>query len=64
MKNLEGSLVKQAFIGHKGWISSVCWRPDDENCFTSASYDKTVKMWDIRCVIFITPLFYFFETRL
>lgn len=44
----EGTLVKQSFIGHCGWISSVFWNKVKENLFISASFDKTVKMWDVR----------------
>uniref|UniRef100_A0A0R3S422 Ribosome biogenesis protein WDR12 homolog n=1 Tax=Elaeophora elaphi TaxID=1147741 RepID=A0A0R3S422_9BILA len=44
----EGALVKQSFIGHCGWISSVFWNKVRENLFISSSFDKTVKMWDVR----------------
>ncbi|KAL3998549.1 WD domain G-beta repeat family protein [Acanthocheilonema viteae] len=44
----EGALVKQSFIGHCGWVSSVFWNKMRENLFISASFDKTVKMWDVR----------------
>uniref|UniRef100_A0AAF5Q070 Ribosome biogenesis protein WDR12 homolog n=1 Tax=Wuchereria bancrofti TaxID=6293 RepID=A0AAF5Q070_WUCBA len=44
----EGTLVKQSFIGHCGWISSVFWNKVRENLFISASFDKTIKMWDVR----------------
>uniref|UniRef100_A0A0N5CPW8 Ribosome biogenesis protein WDR12 homolog n=1 Tax=Thelazia callipaeda TaxID=103827 RepID=A0A0N5CPW8_THECL len=40
----EGTLVKQSFIGHTGWISSLCFSKTKENLFISASFDKTVKM--------------------
>lgn len=44
----EGSLVKQSFVGHHGWVSSVFWNTTKDNLFISASFDKTVKMWDVR----------------
>ncbi|PAV64080.1 hypothetical protein WR25_00847 [Diploscapter pachys] len=47
-RSKEGNLVKQSFIGHKGWVSQVRWNPNDERCFVSASFDKSLKMWDIR----------------
>ncbi|EPB74724.1 hypothetical protein ANCCEY_06207 [Ancylostoma ceylanicum] len=44
----DGSLVKQSFIGHTGWVTCVRWDPNDDSCFVSSSFDKSLKMWDIR----------------
>ncbi len=41
-------MVKQTFAGHTGWISHVCWSPNNANSFISSSFDKSVKMWDVR----------------
>lgn len=41
-------MVKQTFLGHRGWISAVRWAPDRDNLFVSASFDNSVKMWDLR----------------
>jgi len=44
----EGSIVKNSFCGHLGWVSSVSWAPYSENLMVRSSFAKTVKMWDIR----------------
>jgi len=54
-RSQEGSVVKAMFTSHVGWVSSVCWSPDSENLFISASHDQLVKMWDNRS--YKTPLY-------
>ncbi|VDM39095.1 unnamed protein product [Toxocara canis] len=54
-RSREGSLVKQSFIGHNGWVSSLCWSPTKENLFVSSSFDKISKMWDVRQVYGKSP---------
>ncbi|CAJ0604585.1 unnamed protein product [Cylicocyclus nassatus] len=48
LRSHDGSVVKQSFIGHTGWVTCVKWNPNDESCFVSSSFDKSLKMWDIR----------------
>lgn len=35
-------------MGHSNWVSSVSWSPDLVFHFASASFDGSVKVWDIR----------------
>ncbi|VDK46487.1 unnamed protein product [Cylicostephanus goldi] len=48
LRSHDGSVVKQSFIGHTGWVTCVKWNPNDESCFVSSSFDKSLKLWDIR----------------
>lgn len=47
-RSKEGSFVKQSFLGHKGWVSSLSWSPSNDNVFISSSFDHLTKMWDVR----------------
>jgi len=45
-KELE--VLKMALRSHKGWCSSVAWSESNPRVFASTSYDKSIKLWDIR----------------
>ncbi len=40
--------MKRKFIGHQGWISAVKWNQENSHSFVSASFDGTVRVWDMR----------------
>ncbi|KAI8816290.1 WD40-repeat-containing domain protein [Fimicolochytrium jonesii] len=44
----EGLIVKLKLASHTNWVSSVRWSPSSAYTFASASYDGTIKVWDIR----------------
>uniref|UniRef100_A0A8D8WHQ6 Ribosome biogenesis protein WDR12 homolog n=1 Tax=Cacopsylla melanoneura TaxID=428564 RepID=A0A8D8WHQ6_9HEMI len=44
----DGAIVQSTFSSHKEWVQSVRWSPIDSQLFTSASFDNTVKLWDLR----------------
>ncbi|KAL6075670.1 ribosome biogenesis protein ytm1 [Balamuthia mandrillaris] len=52
-RSTEGAMVKQRFLSHAEWVSTVQWHPRNEHLFLSASHDGKVKVWDVRS---ITPL--------
>lgn len=45
---LETSMMKSILSSHQGWVVSVCWSPSDHHQLLSASYDSTLRLWDIR----------------
>ncbi len=42
---------QKLYSSHTDWISSVAWHPTSEHHVVSASYDTTLKLWDIRASI-------------
>lgn len=51
----EGLVVKDKFMSHKMWVSSVQWYPNS-NVFISGSHDGSIKMWDVRSKIPLSTL--------
>uniref|UniRef100_A0A0K0EKJ9 Cir_N domain-containing protein n=1 Tax=Strongyloides stercoralis TaxID=6248 RepID=A0A0K0EKJ9_STRER len=43
-----GAMVKSSFQSHKSWISAVQWCRTKDHLFVTASYDNSIKMWDVR----------------
>ncbi|KAI9468773.1 WD40-repeat-containing domain protein [Coemansia mojavensis] len=47
--DVERQMCLGSFVGHSQTVRSVSWRPDDMSCFTTASRDGSIMMWDTRC---------------
>ena len=39
---------QKLYASHTDWISAVAWHPSSAHHVATASYDKTVKLWDLR----------------
>ena len=46
------------FSGHKGDINCIDCSPTDDKVFITASYDKTIKVWDLNSKSCIDTLRY------
>lgn len=42
---------QKLYASHADWISAVAWHPSSEHHLASASYDKTLKLWDLRAAV-------------
>jgi ribosome biogenesis protein YTM1 len=51
----ERHAVVREFKSHKNWVSAVAWHNDE--VFASASYDGSVKLWNIGTDVPLTTLF-------
>ncbi|XP_037070414.1 ribosome biogenesis protein WDR12 homolog [Pollicipes pollicipes] len=47
-RSSEGSIVKNMYSSHKGWVTDVCWSTTREHEFVSSGQDMMVKHWDAR----------------
>ena len=47
-RSSEGSIVKNMYSSHKGWVTDVCWSSTREHEFVSSGQDMMVKHWDSR----------------
>ncbi|KAJ1964644.1 hypothetical protein GGI12_001278 [Dipsacomyces acuminosporus] len=45
----ERQVLLGEFRGHTQTVRAVSWRPGDPSCFSSASRDGSIMMWDVRC---------------
>ncbi|KAG9290333.1 hypothetical protein G9A89_007064 [Geosiphon pyriformis] len=48
------AVVKLSLASHQNWVSAVSWSHDSPFLLASASYDSTIRIWDIRSK---TPLY-------
>lgn len=44
------TIAKSAEQGHRYAVSSVQWYPVDNGLFASASFDRTIKLWDTNTI--------------
>ncbi len=42
---------QKLYSSHTDWISAVAWHPTSEHHVATASYDKSVKLWDLRTAV-------------
>ncbi|TPX44914.1 hypothetical protein SeLEV6574_g04208 [Synchytrium endobioticum] len=44
----DGFVVKLKLASHKSWVSAIQWSPSSAYMLASASFDSTIKVWDVR----------------
>ena len=42
---------QKLYASHTDWISAVTWHLTSEHHVATASYDKTLKLWDLRTAV-------------
>lgn len=46
-----GAQAKRAFTSHTDWITAAAWHPASPHHLATASFDRTVKLWDLRALM-------------
>jgi WD40 repeat protein len=46
--DIRSGIVSHHLYGHRGDVSSIDWHPLNFNYIASGSFDKTIRIWDIR----------------
>ncbi|KAJ2699451.1 hypothetical protein H4R19_005536, partial [Coemansia spiralis] len=47
--DVERQALLGTFAGHSQTVRSISWRHSDMHCFSTASRDGSIMMWDVRC---------------
>ena len=47
-RSAHGSIEAKTIRAHKGWVSAVAWHPSQTTVLLTASYDGSLKIWDLR----------------
>ena len=50
-KTSGGVQAGDALKSHSHWVTDLAWHPTSPHQLLSASYDKTVKQWDVRAAV-------------
>ncbi|WP_442940592.1 hypothetical protein [Nostoc sp.] len=48
VRDLEGKLIGQPFLGHDEKVTSVAFSPRGKDYIVTGSWDKTVRLWNLR----------------
>lgn len=43
--------AKRAFASHSDWVTSAAWHPSSAHHLATASFDRSVKLWDLRAAV-------------